>query len=480
MDIRALELDPETIARLVEQSAAIVLPHLTRPSSRPIAIPTTLAEASARVGGALPLDAADPSRVLEEVASLIAPYGVHNGHPRFFGYVGTSAVPLAVLADGIAAALNLNVVTSRSRPTAVAVELAVLSWLARLLGLPADARGLLTSGGTQANMLCLAALRSAAFPEVRREGMRSLGRQALLYAAPDAHHCHRKIVELLGFGSRSLRIVPADARRRLDLGELRAAIAADRTSGALPFAVIASAGTALTGAVDPVADLADLCDEEDLWLHVDACHGGFARLGAAALGAETARHLDALGRADSVAADAHKFLFMPLEAGVAFVRHPAHLRAAFGATADYLAGGEHDFFQDGLATSRAFRALKIWVAMRAHGARAFEAAVEGCLRLAQALSAKIAAAPELELAAAAPELSTLCFRYMPQGRAPEDIDQLNAALVRELQQGGSTFVSDTTLDGRPVIRACIMNFRTRPADLDIFLDEVREIGRRLS
>jgi aromatic-L-amino-acid decarboxylase len=224
-----------------------------------------------------------------------------------------------------------------------------------------------------------------------------------------------------------------------------------------------------------VEDLADLCAAERLWLHVDAAYGGFAVLGENALPATTARHLRALGRADSVAADPHKFLYMPLEVGTAFVRDGSHLRAAFSAHGDYLAGGEHDFFAQGLATSRSFRALKLWVTLRSAGVRAFTAAIERNLRQAQRLHAIAASDRDLQVAASPPELSVSCFRYAPAGAS--DIDARNVRIVRSLQRGGEVFVSDATLDGRPVIRACIVNLRTRDEDVDRLVHLVRAAGQ---
>jgi len=439
------------------------------------AVLTSLEEASAAVGGPLPYQPQDPQIVLDDVASLIAPFDAANTHPRFFGYVGSSAAPIAVLTEAVAAALNRNVVTSRSRPRAVAVELTVIRWLSEMLRLPQTGAGLLTASGTEANLVCLAAARAAHFPQVRQRGTSVLSASPVIYGSRELHLCHRKIVELLGFGSDSLRLVAIDAQRRLDLAALRSAIEDDRAAGRPPFAGIATAGTALTGAVDPVDDLARLCASERLWLHVDAAYGGFAILAESDLSASAARHLAALGRADSVAADPHKFLYMPLEAGAAFVRDRTHLRGAFSAHADYLAGGEHDFFEQGLATSRAFRALKIWVTLRSAGVRAFSAAIGRNLRQARRLYAIAASATDLETAAPAPELSVACLRYAPN--AATNVDALNRALVRDLQRGGDAFVSDATVDGRPVIRACIVNLRTRDEDIDRFVALVRAAGQ---
>lgn len=467
--------DPAVLERFSRRAAELIADQLREGAAA--AVLTSLDEAIAAVGGPLPQQPQNPQIVLDDVASLIAPFDAANAHPRFFGYVGSSAAPIAVLTEAVAVALNRNVVTSRSRPRAVAVELTVIRWLAEMLRLPDTGAGLLTASGTEANLVCLAAARAARFPGVRKRGTSVLSASPVIYGSKELHLCHRKIVELLGFGSDNLRLIAVDAERRIDLGALRRAIEDDRSAGREPFAVIATAGTALTGAVDPIDDLARLCASERLWLHVDAAYGGFAILAENDLSASTARHLAALGRADSVAADPHKFLYMPLEAGSAFVRDRTHLRGAFSAHAEYLAGGEHDFFEQGLATSRAFRALKIWVTLRSAGVRAFSAAIGRNLRQARHLYEIAASANDLETAAPAPELSVACFRYIPN--AATNLDAVNLAIVRDLQRGGDAFVSDATIDGRPVIRACIVNLRTRDEDVERFIALVRATGQSL-
>ncbi len=495
---RPLCLAEGEIRRLAHQAADIISDYLTSAPQGPAILPTSLGEVAERVSGPLPEAPGDPEAVLGEVAHQIAPYGVHNAHPRFFGYVGTSAEVSAVLADGIAAALNLNVVTSKSRPTAVQVELTVLEWLRQLLGLPHGFGGLLTSGGTMANLLCLVAARQARAPgNVRREGIQSLP-PLVLYASQEAHVCHQKIAEVMGLGSAGLKKIPADAARRMRVDALRQAIDADRARGALPLAVIATAGSAGTGAVDPVSDLADLCEAEGLWLHVDGCYGGFALLAAADAGAqsplspEVKRHLEAMARADSLAADPHKFLFIPVEAAVAMVREPRQLWDVFSVSPDYLVGGDHNFFEYGLATSRAFRALKIWVALRHHGWRAFAHAIADNIRLARYLYEAVEAAPDLEPAASEPELSIVCFRYLPgalrirreQGTDEEKraidfrVDRLNDRIVADLQASGDAYVSSASVDGRSVVRACIVNYRSTREDVDGFVELVSRLGAR--
>ncbi|MFZ5827243.1 MAG: pyridoxal phosphate-dependent decarboxylase family protein [Bacillota bacterium] len=492
-----LELTPDTICRLAHRAAEIIADYLTQVPNGPAIRPTTLRDVEQRVGGPMPVDPGDPFSVLDQIAAEIAPFGVHNAHPRFWGYVGTSASISASLADGIAAALNLNVVTSKSRPTAVQVELTALGWLKQLLGLSPEAGALLTSGGTMANLLGLAAARQARAPgQVRKEGMQALPARMTLYASTEAHICHQKIAEVMGFGSQYLRRIPVDGASRMDMALLRAAVAADRAAGLFPLAVIGSAGTTNHGAVDPLADLADFCSAEGIWLHVDACYGGFALTAAAdengdpVLSEVTLHHLRAMSRADSVAADPHKSLYIPVEAGVVFVRDPQHLWEAFHLSAEYLVGGDHNFHEYGLATSRAFRALKIWTALRHHGSRALAGALAGNMRLTRYMRQLVTAAPDLEPVGPEPELSILCYRYVPadlrarlaRGSAPECeaitayVDRLNDRLVADLQAGGEAYVSSTVLAGRPVIRACILNYRSTRADVEAFVALTQSIG----
>jgi glutamate/tyrosine decarboxylase-like PLP-dependent enzyme len=357
----------------------------------------------------------------------------------------------------------------------------VIDWIREIVGLPRGAYGVLTSGGSMANLAGLAAARDAAVPyDLARRGLVAGGGAPLvLYTSEEAHHSIAKAAGILGIGRDFVRAVPVDRSLRLDVAALRAAIARDRRARLRPFAVAASAGTVTTGTVDPLRLIWRLCRRERLWLHVDACYGGFAIL------APSGRPLlRALALADSIALDPHKWLYAPAGAGCVLYRRPETARRAFRADADYTrmfgAGRleQHAFWDYGPELSRRFRALKIWLGFKYHGAGEFARAIEADLGHARLLAQKVRAARRLELLSEG-DLGIVCFRYVPPGpRRPEaELEAVNERLLVLLQRDGQVFVSNARVRGRFALRACILNYRTTPADLDRLVVRVATIGQ---
>jgi glutamate/tyrosine decarboxylase-like PLP-dependent enzyme len=345
-----------------------------------------------------------------------------------------------------------------------------------MVGLPRSAWGLLTSGGSIANLAGLAAARDAAVPfDLPRRGLRGEpGAPLVMYASEEVHHAVLKAASILGIGRDFVRLVPVDRRLRLDVAALRDAVRRDRRARLLPFAVVASAGTVTTGTVDPLRDVWRLCRRERLWMHVDACYGGFAIL------APSGRPiLRALSLADSIALDPHKWLYLPVDAGCVLYRRPEAARRAFRQEADYtrmFGSGRLEqtaFWDYGPELSRRFRALKIWLALKHHGAETFSEAIEQDLQLARRLADKVKAARRLELLSRG-DLSIVCFRYVPPGpRLPEaDLTRLNEKILVAVQRRGRAFVSNALVRGRFALRACLVNYRTTEADLDLLVREV--------
>ncbi|MCB8955769.1 MAG: aminotransferase class V-fold PLP-dependent enzyme [Nocardioides sp.] len=404
------------------------------------------------------LDAAD--RVLDE--------SLAQARPRFFGYVGSSGLESAVLADALAMSHDVNLAAEAA--AAHLVEQQTLGWVAQLVGYPA-AGGTVTSGGMVSNLTALMAARTRAFPESRVVGVDAS--RVAVYASAEAHSSVERAVEVLGLGSSALRDVPIDGRRRMDPAALASAIAADRAVGVTPMAVVATAGTTLTGSVDPIGAIADVVEGTGAWLHVDGAYG----LPAACT--DVAGHLFAgLDRADSVSVDAHKWLFVPKACGILLVRDPAALRAAFRHDASYMV--EEEGYVHPVDTtmeySRPFRALKLWTALRAHGAGAFREAITTTIELARELADLVRARPGLELLVDAPELSTVPFRRVP---ARGDADAHNRSLARALQEDGRVYVTSAVVDGVTCLRPCVVNFRTTRADIESLVDLADELGRVL-
>jgi len=423
----------------------------------------------------LPRRGTPADAILDDVARDILPYSLGIGHPRWWGYVRASASPLGMAADLLAATMNNN--CSGSAQIATFVEMTVMRWLAELVGYPADAGGLLTSGGSAANFVALAAMREAKLPGTRVTGLPGSAVRPVVYVTPETHSCIRRAVELLGFGSDSLRLLPPDADLCMDPGALAAAVAEDRAAGRHPLCVVATAGTVNAGAIDPLDAIRDVARREDLWFHVDGAYGA---IGAAL--PELAARYTGMADADSLTIDPHKWLYVPYEAGAVLVRDRNALTRAFATKADYLEVDEEDYFsgplwfyQQGPQLSRAFRALKVWCVMRELGVEGFRALWRNDLAVAAELRRAVATHPRLEPVGPS-GLSIVCFRYVPRHA---NADTLNRKLVNRIQQDGRLFVSGTLVRGTYALRAAILNFRSTPADAQRTVEVVTELGAEL-
>jgi glutamate/tyrosine decarboxylase-like PLP-dependent enzyme len=423
----------------------------------------------------LPQAGMSADTILDDVARDILPYSLGIGHPRWWGYVRASASPLGIAADLLAATMNNN--CSGSAQIATYVEMTVMRWLAELVGYAPAAGGLLTSGGSSANFVALAAMREAKLPGSRTTGLLGLNARPVIYVSPETHSCIRRAAELLGFGSDALRLLPPDADLRMDPAILATAVAEDRSAGRLPLCVVATAGTVNAGAIDPLAAIRDVARGEDLWFHVDGAYGA---IGAAL--PELAGRYAGMADADSLTIDPHKWLYVPYEAGAVLVRDRNALTRAFATKADYLEVDETDYFsgplwfyQQGPQLSRAFRALKVWCVIRELGVEGFRALWRSDLAVAAELRRAVAAHPRLELVGPS-DLSIVCFRYVPRRG---DAEALNRRLVNRIQQDGRLFVSGTLVRGTYALRAAILNFRSTAADARLTTEVVAELGEEL-
>jgi glutamate/tyrosine decarboxylase-like PLP-dependent enzyme len=422
--------------------------------------------------GGEPLDA-----TLARFDALIRPYPTGNRHPRFFGWVHGGGSASGVLAELLAAGMNVN--AGGREHAAVYVERAVVAAFARWFGFPESAGGLVTSGTSMGNLLGIVAARDAALgPSARRDGV--AGARLVAYAATGVHDSVAKAMRIAGLGSGALHLIPAEAGRAMDVPALRARIAADRADGAQPFAVVATAGSVDAGVFDDLDAIADVCVDERLWLHVDGAFGALAILSPAL--APLVRGID---RADSLAFDAHKWLQAPYAAGVLLVRDESRLRAAFASSPDYLARAERGtaagapWFADyGLELSREFRALKLWFTLRHDGIERLGAAIAHTCALARRMAERIGRHDELDLLAPV-NLNVVLFRAVQPGAGDAALDRLNDAVAIALQESGVAVLSTTRVNGVRALRACIVNHRTREEDVDAVVDAVLDAARSL-
>ncbi len=433
----------------------------------------------------LPDSGTAPDRLLNETAELLFDHSLHNGHPRFFAYITSSAAPLGALCDLLASAVNSNVGGWDIAPMASEIEAQTIRWLAELIGYSTDCGGLMVSGGNMANIVCFLAARKAKAPwEIRAEGLAAGDRKLVCYTSKSTHTWIQKAADLSGLGTNQIRWIGTDEFQRIDPVELRDQIVADTAAGLLPFLIVATAGTVSTGATDPLEELAGIAAELGLWFHVDGAYGAFG----AAL-PDASADLKAIAKADSVALDPHKWLYSPLEAGCAIVRDPELLTDAFLYMPEYyhFIDDEQDprvnYYQYGVQNSRGFRALKVWLGLRHIGRNGYVQLLQEDIELAKRIYAAAAAHPELE--PISQELSITTFRYKPtdldSGDAATEnyLNELNDELLYRLNETGELFLSNAVIDGRKVLRACIVNFRTDVADVDAIPDLVVRIGRAI-
>lgn len=391
--------------------------------------------------------------VLQDFAT-IADHARPSGG-RFFGYVFGSGEPVGAIGELLAAVLNQNVTSWRSAPAATAIEQAVVGWLAEAVGC-ADHRGSLCGGGSTANLMALAMAREAKLP-ANEPGTRP----GIVYASEQVHMSIPKAVALLGIGRSNLRLIPVDGELRMRTDALTAAIADDRKAGQTPIAIVGTAGTVNTGAIDPLSEIADIAEREALWLHVDGAYGGLAALAAP----DRFRGLD---RADSVSLDAHKWLYQVVECGCLLHRDRRIAHETFSNSGDYVRILNEDptegfaFFEESMELSRRFRALKLWLSLRYHGRRAFRDAIAQDLRHAQLLAQDIQAQPALELLAPVP-LSAVCFRHRTKD---------NARILQRVIARGRVYLSNAMVKGQFAVRACFVNHRTTDDDVRAIVPEV--------
>ena len=397
----------------------------------------------------------------------IMPFGPGNTHPRFFGWVNGAGAPSNILAEIAGAAMNVN--SGGRNHVAPVIEQQVIRWAAQIMGMPSDTTGLISSGTSMATVTALKVARDQAFsaqPKAELVG----------YTGAQTHSCVRRAFDLLGIGKEALRMIPCNEDFEIDLKALQAAIEKDREDGKTPFTVIGTAGAVNVGAIDDLDGLADICEKEKLWFHVD---GAF---GAAAILSQTVGHrLKGLARVDSLAFDFHKWWQVNYEAGCVLVRHPRLHRQSFANRPEYLrhderglAGGDFWAVDYGPELSRGFRALKVWTHLKTHGIEAIADVVERNIAQAQYLKARIEAEAKLEILAPV-ALNICCFRY----KFKYESNAKNARIVVDLQEGGIAAPSTTIIENETAIRVNLTNHRTRESDLDMLVDAILEMGKDL-
>ena len=458
-----LEISSSQFRRLADRVAQLAADYLDRLDSMPVA-PSITGEKSLRLFDAILPEQGIGEAALDDLPEVLRASRAQNG--RFFGYVLGSGEPVAATADLMASILNQNVTAWRSGPAAVTIENIVVNWLLQAIGC-SGFRGYLTGGGSAANLMGLAMAREALSP-ANEQGVTA---GAVVYASQEVHMSIPKSVALLGIGRDNLRLLPTDSSLRMDTAQLERQIANDKAAGKTPLAVVASAGTVNTGAIDPLAKIAEIAHRNGAWFHIDGAYGALAAI------AEPGK-FDGMELADSISLDPHKWLYQPLDCGCLLYRSSEAARKAFSHSGDYTRASSADpiegfaFFEESLELSRRFRALKLWLSLRYHGLAAFRESIRKDLAHATRLAKAIKAEPHLELIGSG-ELSAVCFRYRGAiGIDETALNQLNASILKRTQKRGHVYLSNATLAGKFCLRACIVNHRTKESDVDAIVPEV--------
>ena len=426
----------------------------------------------------LPLHPQDPKDVYAEFVEHILPYAKGNIHPRFWSWVEGGGTPLGMLADMLASGMNSN--NALGDHSAMYVEKQVIEWSKQMFGFPSTATGMLLSGGSIANITSLIAARNTYDKNVRVRGLYAVNGQMVVYASTETHTCVKKGAEMIGIGSHNMRLVPVDENYRIRIDHLRTMITDDRKNGLIPFCIIGNAGTVNTGAVDDLNELAAISREENCWFHIDGAFGAIPKLLP-----EFSEQMAGIEKADSLAFDFHKWLYVNYEVGCVLVRDGEAHRNAFSVSANYLlshekglAGGPEPFSNFGMELSRGFKALKVWMSLKEHGVEKYKRIIRQNLEQAKFLAAIIQQSDTLELLADVP-LNIVCFRFNPGNLTEDELNTLNKNILMQLHESGIATPSYTLLGGRYAIRVAITNHRSRREDFELLAQETLRIGKEL-
>jgi glutamate/tyrosine decarboxylase-like PLP-dependent enzyme len=466
-----LEISSQQFRRIAEQITALAADYLDDLDARCIHSDSKGKATDAIFQTELPEEGLGED-ALSGLRDVIKNSRAQNG--RFFSYVLGSGEPVAATADLLASVLNQNVTAWRSGPAAVAIEKTVVAWLAKAIGC-GELTGSLTGGGSSANLMGLAMAREAKIP-ANEHGTSTHG---AVYASEEVHMSIPKSIALLGIGRANLRLISTDESFQMIPEELDRAIRLDKDAGKTPIAVVATAGTVNTGAIDPLAEIAEIAHRHGTWLHVDGAYGALAAIA-------VPDKFSGLELADSISLDPHKWLYQPLDAGCLLYRDAGAARKAFAHTGEYARALTNDpvegfaFFEESVELSRRFRALKLWLSLRYHGLAAFREAIRRDLAHAQQLVQQIAAHADLQLMAPV-DLSAVCFRYRGTGQASDDeLNQLNAEILKRVIERGRVYISNASLRNRFCLRACVVNHRTTDADIHSVVTEVLQAAMEVA
>lgn len=425
------------------------------------------------------------SEIIPKTSDLLFNHSLLNGHPKFFGYITSSATPIGTLADLLAAAINPNVGANILSPIATAIEQQTIKWLTEFIGVPSKYGGLFVSGGNMANFTAFLAARNTKAPKnFKDKGLFNTANELVFYCSTATHTWIEKAATLFGHGSNAIRWIPTDTENKMDIEVLTKTIEVDVKNGKKPFLVVGTSGNVSTGDIDNLSAIAEVCKTYDLWFHIDGAYGA-----PAAAIPEFKNMFEGIAEADSIALDPHKWLYCPLEVGCTLVKDPQNLINTFSSRPVYYNFNKSDdepplnYYEYGLQNSRGFRALKVWMSLQQFGKSGYIKMIKEDIELSKLLFEEAVKHPELE--AITQKLSITTFRYVPLETGINDSDEetylnkLNEKLLDELQKNGKVFLSNAVVFNKYCLRVCIVNFRTSRKDIQETVEIIVREGRRV-
>jgi aromatic-L-amino-acid/L-tryptophan decarboxylase len=490
------DLDPEEFRKLGYQVVDMIADYYSSIRNIRVFPKATSKEVEKVFEEDLPEKAQRPDDILDDWKKKVLPYTTHLGSPRYFGYVNGSGSMIGSLAEALAASVNMNSGGWKASPAATEIECRTIKWIAELIGYPKNCGGLFTSGGTMANFTALlTALRNNAPYNTTEEGLQKRdfhSRFTIYMSDHEGHVSITRVADLLNLGRNSIRRVKSRDDFTMDPKDLRDTIKKDKKAGLTPVCVVAQVGSINVGAIDPLEEIAGICRDYDIWFHADGACGAVGAM------LPEKRHLyKGLELADSVTLDPHKWLYIPYECGCVLVKNSEKLRRSFSMTASYLRGTlptEYtglDYFEHGPQMSRDFKALKVWMTLKAYGAEGYRKLLTQNIRCAEYLDKLVRESADFQ-AYHKPELFIYSFRYAPEKyrvalqNEPEKaeeineyLDKLNQLITDEIQLSGTAFLMTTKLYGRTVLRLSICSHRTTLSDIEVVFNKLRELGSRL-
>ncbi len=474
----SLDVSPRQFQQWIAQTGKLITDFYDQDLDGKVFAGKSPAEVQQLLDESLPENSENIDELLDEIGSKVLHSITNSVGPRYFGYITGGGNQVAVLAEMVKASLNQNNLKWHSSPVSTELERLVMRWVAEFIGYPKSSAGVLLGGGSVANFNAMAVARKMkASADISEDGIYG-SKPMTVYVSEEGHSSFDKAMDMLGLGKNYLRKIPVDDQMRIDIEELEAHIQADKNRGRHPICAIAVAGTTNSGAVDNLQAVAEICQRHDLWYHVDAAYGG-----PAANVEGVGQLFDGIKEADSVVVNPHKWMYVPFEAGGLLVRDPDHLRQTFSTMPDYLKSDEQDgnrtdLMEYNLPLTKEFKALKVWMTLKAYGAKRIRKEIANDIAKAQYLVDLIEETPELELMAPAP-LSIVCFRYNSGKWDDQELNELNDEVIARIEEDGRVFLTGTKIRGKTALRVCFINHRTKNKDIELLRDVVLDIAEKI-